>query len=98
MQGSIVLWKDDGDYGFAKPDVGGPDVFIHRTRLHGFDHLLVGQRVEFDITPNRRTGKPQAFNVKVLNPVLHKSLPPEDDPYTAHMDISQTEFMKRRYD
>src|SRR5262249_3091226 len=69
-----------------------------RTRLPGVDHLLVGQRVEFDVRPNKRTAKPQAFNVKVLNPVLHEPLPPEDDPYTAHMDISQTEFMRRRYD
>lgn len=91
MQGNIKHWKFESGYGFIKVD-GGPDVFVHKKQLPGFDHLLPGQKVEFETEANWRNGKTHAVNVKVLSPILHRPEPLDDAE--AHMRLAQTTFMK----
>jgi cold shock protein len=53
--GSVVLWRKHSGFGFIKPDQGD-DVFVHISAVDhaGLDNLHVGQRLEFDIRPDRR--------------------------------------------
>ena len=49
-----------------QPDDGGKDVFVHVTALEraGMRDLVEGQKVSFDIEPDRRTGKTTATNIR----------------------------------
>ena len=55
-------------YGFIQPDAGGADVFVHisavqRSGLTGLDE---GQKVEYEILKDKRTGKSAAGNHKMV--------------------------------
>jgi CspA family cold shock protein len=67
MQGEILFFIDEKGYGFLSRDDGGPDVFYHRTRLCGIDFPEKGQRVEFGLEKNPRTGKLIAVDVRPLD-------------------------------
>ncbi|MCP3397121.1 MULTISPECIES: cold-shock protein [unclassified Bradyrhizobium] len=65
--GTCVGWKEDRCFGFIRPDEGGGDIFVHRKSLVGSALWLEqGQRVEFEIGLDARTGKHQALNVEIL--------------------------------
>ena len=46
-------------YGFITPDDGGKDVFVHITAVEssGIGTLVEGQRVKFEMIPDRRGQK-----------------------------------------
>lgn len=72
MQGTVKWFDADKGYGFIKPDVpASPDVFVHVTALDraGIKDLAKGQRLEFRIGENRRTGKTAAVDLVVLEKV-----------------------------
>jgi CspA family cold shock protein len=52
-------------YGFIAPDSGGKDVFVHISAVQkaGFDSLIEGAKVTFDVVPNR--GKESAENLRI---------------------------------
>jgi len=52
-------------YGFIAPDGGGNDVFVHIKAVQkaGFNGLVEGAKVDFDVIDNR--GKPAAENLRV---------------------------------
>jgi CspA family cold shock protein len=54
-----VLHGERG-YGFIKPDDGGSDVFVHITAVEraGLKDLAAGQRITFDVEPDKK-GKGQ---------------------------------------
>jgi cold shock protein len=54
--GTVKAWVVDRGYGFAIPDSGGRDVFIHIRSVHGMQELVVGDRVEFE-TARTLTGR-----------------------------------------
>lgn len=66
--GTCTGWHEDRGFGFIRPDEGGGgDIFVHRKSLVGSALWLEqGQRVEFEIGLDARTGKQQAQNVEVL--------------------------------
>merc|ERR1719361_2321135 len=50
-------------YGFIEMD-SGEDIFVHFSNLHDDrKHLNIGENVTFDITEDKRSGKPRAENV-----------------------------------
>jgi CspA family cold shock protein len=56
-------------YGFIEPEGGGKDVFIHITALErsGMDNLTEGQKVEFEVASDPKTGKQSASNLKAAS-------------------------------
>jgi CspA family cold shock protein len=52
-------------YGFIAPDSGGKDVFVHISAVQkaGFDSLIEGAKVTFEVVPNR--GKESAENLRI---------------------------------
>ncbi len=46
-------------FGFIQPDDGGKDVFVHISAVEraGIAHLKDGQKVEFEVVADRRTGQ-----------------------------------------
>ncbi len=66
MQSGTVKWfNGQKGYGFIQPDEGGADVFVHisavqRSGLNGLDE---GQKVNYEIVKDKRTGKSAADNL-----------------------------------
>ena len=52
-------------YGFIAPDGGGKDIFVHIKAVQkaGFNGLVEGAKVDFDVVDNR--GKQAAENLQV---------------------------------
>jgi CspA family cold shock protein len=66
----VVKWFNDSKgYGFITPDDGSRDVFVHFSAVQseGFKSLKEGQRVEYHVEEQDRTGKPAAVNVVKLD-------------------------------
>jgi len=67
MAVGIVKWfNSTKGYGFIQPDDGGKDVFVHVSAVERSDlnSLDEGQRVEFELERDRKTGKESAVNLK----------------------------------
>jgi CspA family cold shock protein len=54
--GTVINFRDDREFGFIKRDDHERDVYVHAQILKraGLDSLSSGQRVEFDVEPDRR--------------------------------------------
>ncbi|MCG6856480.1 MAG: cold-shock protein [Salaquimonas sp.] len=66
--GTVKWFNSQKGYGFIQPDDGGKDVFVHISAVEraGLSGLADGQKVEFEITTDRRTGKSAADNLTAL--------------------------------
>jgi cold shock protein len=65
-QGTVKFFNAQKGYGFITQDGGGPDVFVHISAVEraGMRTLVEGQKVSFDIEPDRRSGKSAAANLQ----------------------------------
>ena len=65
-QGTVKFFNAQKGYGFIVQDNGGPDVFVHISAVEraGMRTLVEGQKVSFDIEPDRRSGKSAASNLQ----------------------------------
>ena len=65
-QGTVKFFNAQKGYGFIVQDGGGPDVFVHISAVEraGMRTLVEGQKVTFDIEPDRRSGKSAAANLQ----------------------------------
>jgi CspA family cold shock protein len=63
--GTVKWFNGQKGYGFIQPDGGGKDVFVHISAVEkaGLDGLREGDKVTFDIVPNK--GKESAENLRV---------------------------------
>ena len=57
--GTVKWFNATKGFGFIEPEAGGNDVFVHisavqRAGMHGLDE---GQKVNYEIVQDRRTGK-----------------------------------------
>jgi CspA family cold shock protein len=66
--GTVKWFNSDKGYGFIAPDNGGPDVFVHVSALQraGLNGLNDGQKVSFEITQDRRSGKSSADDLRTI--------------------------------
>ena len=65
QQGTVKFFNFDKGFGFIKPDNGGADVFVHISALQasGIDNLNEGQKVSFDVEPDKKGKGPKAVNL-----------------------------------
>ena len=66
--GTVKWYNSTKGYGFIQPDDGGKDAFVHATAIEasGLNGLNEGQRVEFELQKDRRTGKEAAVNLMAV--------------------------------
>jgi CspA family cold shock protein len=65
--GTVKWFNSEKGYGFIQPDDGQKDVFVHISAVErsGLRTLQEGQKISFEITTDRRTGKSSAANLQV---------------------------------
>jgi cold shock protein len=65
-QGTVKFFNAQKGYGFIVQDGGGPDVFVHISAVEraGMRTLVEGQKLSFDVEPDRRSGKSAATNLQ----------------------------------
>jgi cold shock protein len=68
QQGTVKFFNTDKGYGFIKPDDGGRDIFVHVTAVEqaGLGSLNEGQRVSFDVEPDKKGKGPKAVNLHIV--------------------------------
>ncbi len=65
--GTVKWFNATKGFGFIQPDDGGKDVFVHISAVEraGMRELNEGQKLAYDIVPDKRTGRSSAGNLKV---------------------------------
>ena len=66
--GTVKWFNATKGIGFIAPDDGGKDACVHISAVEraGLSVLSEGQKVEFEIVADRRTGKIAADNLKAI--------------------------------
>ncbi len=67
MTGTVKFFNAERGYGFIKPDDGGRDVFVHITAVEraGLKDLTEGQRITFEVEPDKKGKGPKAVNLVI---------------------------------
>ena len=65
ITGTVKFFNNDKGYGFIRPDDGSRDVFVHLSAVtsSGLGTLDEGQRISFEIEPDKRGKGPKAVNL-----------------------------------
>ncbi|MDP3746822.1 MAG: cold-shock protein [Phenylobacterium sp.] len=65
--GTVKWFNGTKGYGFIQPDDGGADVFVHISAVEraGLRSLNEGQKVNYELEQDRRSGKMSAGNLQV---------------------------------
>jgi CspA family cold shock protein len=66
--GTVKWFNGQKGFGFIQPDDGGADVFVHisaveRAGLHGLNE---GQKISYELVPDKRSGKSSADNLQAI--------------------------------
>ena len=66
--GTVKWFNATKGFGFIQPDNGGKDAFVHISAVEraGLSTLSEGQKVEFELVTDRRSGKQSADNLKAV--------------------------------
>jgi len=64
--GTVKWFNATKGFGFIQPDDGGADVFVHISAVEraGMHSLSEGQKVQFELIRDSRSGKDSAGNLK----------------------------------
>src|SRR5262249_58671183 len=78
MAGTVKFFNAERGYGFIKPDDGGRDVFVHVTAVEraGLKSVSEGQRLSFDVEPDKKGKGPKAVNLVITGGALSPFLLP----------------------
>ena len=65
--GTVKWFNTTKGFGFIQPDAGGADVFVHISAVQraGLTGLNEGQKVNFEVEKDRRTGKSSAGSLSL---------------------------------
>ncbi len=63
--GTVKWFNSQKGYGFIQPDEGGSDVFVHISAVEraGMGNLDEGQKINYEVVADQRTGKSSADNL-----------------------------------
>ena len=66
--GTVKWFNAQKGFGFIAPDGGGTDAFVHISVVEraGLSDLQEGQKVEFDLVADKKSGKMAADNLKSI--------------------------------
>ena len=66
--GTIKWFNSEKGFGFIQPETGGTDVFVHISAVEraGLRSLVEGQKLQYEVVADRRTGKSSADNLQLL--------------------------------
>jgi CspA family cold shock protein len=69
ITGTVKFFNITKGFGFIQPEDGSKDAFVHATALEraGIHSLTEGQKVEYELVTDRKTGKMSADNLSLLN-------------------------------
>ncbi|GLI23949.1 MULTISPECIES: cold-shock protein [Xanthobacter] len=64
--GTVKWFNATKGFGFIQPDNGGADVFVHISAVEraGMQGLAEGQKLQFDIVRDNKSGKNSAGNLQ----------------------------------
>lgn len=65
-KGTVKWFNAQKGFGFIQPDDGSKDVFVHISAVEraGMSGLNEGQKISYEVVPDRRTGKSSAENLQ----------------------------------
>lgn len=65
--GTVKWFNPQKGFGFITPDGGGADAFVHISAVErsGLYDLNEGQKIEYELQADKRSGKQSAVNLKV---------------------------------
>ena len=60
--GTVKWFNSQKGFGFIQPDDGGKDVFVHISAVEraGMSNLNEGQKLSYELTQDKRSGKTSA--------------------------------------
>ena len=63
--GTVKWFNEQKGFGFIQPDGGDKDIFVHISAVEraGLRTLAEGQKVQFEIVTDKRTGRSSAGNL-----------------------------------
>jgi CspA family cold shock protein len=66
--GTVKWFNAQKGFGFIQPDDGSKDVFVHISAVEraGLYDLREGQKVSFELTTDRKTGKASADRLQAV--------------------------------
>ncbi len=66
--GTVKWFNATKGFGFIQPSEGGKDVFVHISAVEraGMQTLREGQKISYELTQDRRTGKSSADRLAAL--------------------------------
>ncbi|MCX7366673.1 MAG: cold-shock protein [Alphaproteobacteria bacterium] len=67
--GTVKWFNATKGFGFIQPDDGGKDAFVHISAVEraGLSNLAEGQKLQFELVSDRRSGKMSADNLKAVD-------------------------------
>lgn len=66
--GTVKFFNSTKGFGFIEPDDGSKDVFVHVSAVEraGMRGLAEGQKLNFEVIADRKTGKNSAENLQAI--------------------------------
>ena len=66
--GTVKWFNGQKGFGFIQPDDGSKDIFVHISAVEraGMQNLNEGQKIEFEVVADRKTGKSSADNLRAV--------------------------------